>query len=444
MENQINIDGQNTQQIAENPVGQPVKVPPKTRTNYWMVSTVLLLSVVLLCGAWLLLSIKSKTPLSQQTSSTQGEIVPSKPVNSKFFLQGKIIYNKRGTAETTIVDFDRKQTFNTGIKAYFGEGDLSQMLSPDQSKILLPGEEVGPFNLSPISMMKNLFVKDVYALARDTQVHLFVVDLSNKQRQQIIGNFLVGLEGSRFVWIDDSSFCYKEIDVMRPTYKKFWRFDLAGNKNETKETNCPFPNPSESLVTQKYILDESTYQGGYESKIKNPDTNEEVILKPDSSCASVPQAVLSPDRERIAFACEPRKDELINKYIYILPVKDVFLRSYEKAIKIAYENDPYLQWIDDSQLLLTSAIGYKSAGEMWNTAEILLIRLDGSQQELVSRGTKITEGPIIAPEKNAFIYETIAEDNLNESRNGNEEIVIMSLDKRILYRIPGTHAKWIR
>lgn len=437
MENQIIAGNPNTQQVGQNPIGHPVGIPGKPKINYWMILAVLLLAILLMGGVWFILS-------SRQTTFTQKKIGPPKPTDSKSILEGKIIYNKSGTAETTIVDFDRKQTFNTGIKAYFGDGSLSQMLSPDQSKILLPGEEVNPFNLSPISLTKKFFVEEVFAFARDSQVHLYLVDLSNKHRQQVNGDFLVGSGSSRFVWTDNSSFCYKEIDIMRPTYKKFWEFDLDGSKKETTEIDCPFPNLPANPITQKYILDKSTHQGGYETKIKNPDTNEEVLLKPDSNCAFVPQAVLSPNEERIAFACELGKNELINKYIYILPVKDVLLRSFEKAVKIAYENDPYLQWINNGQLLLKSAVGYKSVGEMWDTAKILLIKLDGSQQELIPQGTKITDGPVIAPEKNAFVYETIVEGKPNESREGNEEIVVMSLDKKVLYRIPGTYAKWIR
>ena len=444
MENQVNVGGQNTQQIEQNPINQPVQIPEKPKINYWTISIILLLAIILMGGVWFVLNTKSKISSNQQTTSTQEKIGSPKPTDSKSILEGKVIYKESVTGETKILDFDRKQTFSTGVKAYFGDSDLSQFMSPSRSKIILPGEVVGIFNSSSVSFLKNLLVKEAFAFLQDSKVHLFIVDLSKNQRQQIAGEFLIG-SGTRFVWLDDNYFCYKEIDVMRPTYKKIWQFDLAGDKKEVTETDCPFPNPPENPITQKYILDESTYQGGYETKIKNPDTNQEIILiKPDSNCAFVPQAVLSPNGERIAFACELGKNELINKYIYILPVKDVLLGSYEKAIKIGYENYSYIQWVDDGQLLLKSAVGYKSVGEMWDTAKIVLVKLDGSQQELVSKGTRITDGPIIAPKKNAFVYETIVEGKPNKSREGNEEIILISLNKKVLYRIPGTYAKWIR
>lgn len=444
MENQTNIGEQNTQKIGQNPMNPPAQIPEKQRINYWIISAILFLAISLMGGVWYVTNTKSKISSNQLITSNQENISSPKPTDSKPNLEGKIIYNKRITGESTILDFDHKLTVNTGIKAYFGDSDLSQLVSPNRSKIILPGDEINAFGSSPLSLIKNLFVKEAFAMARDTHAHLFVVDLSTKQRQQVIGDFLVGSGGSRFAWLDDDSFCYKEIDVMRPTYKKFWEYDLAGSRKETTEADCLFPNPPVSLITQKYILNESTYEGGYETKIKNPDTNEEVILKPDSNCAFVPQAVLSPNEDRIAFACELGKNELINKYIYILPVKDVLLGSYEKAVKIGYENDPYLQWVDDEQLLLKSAVGYKSVGEMWDTAKIVLVKLSGGQQELVPKGTKITDSPIIAPKKNAFVYETIVEGKPNESKEGNEEIVVMSLNKKVLYRIPGTYAKWIR
>ena len=73
MENQINMGDQNTQQIGQKPVSQPVEIPEKSRINYWVISTILLLAVVLLGGVWFLLNIKNgKIPSSQQTNSTQG------------------------------------------------------------------------------------------------------------------------------------------------------------------------------------------------------------------------------------------------------------------------------------------------------------------------------------------------------------------------------------
>ncbi len=42
MENQVNVGDQNTQQVGQNPVSQPMQIPEKPKINYWMVSTLIL------------------------------------------------------------------------------------------------------------------------------------------------------------------------------------------------------------------------------------------------------------------------------------------------------------------------------------------------------------------------------------------------------------------
>ncbi|MBU1104502.1 hypothetical protein KJ664_01210 [Patescibacteria group bacterium] len=54
MENQINIGDQNAQQTGQNPVNQHVQIPEKSKINYWMISTIILVIVVLLGGFYIL------------------------------------------------------------------------------------------------------------------------------------------------------------------------------------------------------------------------------------------------------------------------------------------------------------------------------------------------------------------------------------------------------
>lgn len=72
MENQINVDDQNTQQIGQNAANQPVQSPEKPKLNYWIISTFLLLIILLSGGVWLILNTRSKT------SSYQQSIAPTK------------------------------------------------------------------------------------------------------------------------------------------------------------------------------------------------------------------------------------------------------------------------------------------------------------------------------------------------------------------------------
>jgi len=46
MENQTNVSDQNTQQIGQNPVSQPVQIPEKPRINYLIISLVVLICFV--------------------------------------------------------------------------------------------------------------------------------------------------------------------------------------------------------------------------------------------------------------------------------------------------------------------------------------------------------------------------------------------------------------
>lgn len=47
MKNQVNIGDQNAQQIGQNPVSRSAQTPEKSKVNYWMISTLILVSVVM-------------------------------------------------------------------------------------------------------------------------------------------------------------------------------------------------------------------------------------------------------------------------------------------------------------------------------------------------------------------------------------------------------------
>lgn len=72
MENQINVVDQNTQQIGQNPASQPVQIPEKPKFNFWMIST--LVSVTLLFGifGWNIFSaINKANPSGSNINLTQ-------------------------------------------------------------------------------------------------------------------------------------------------------------------------------------------------------------------------------------------------------------------------------------------------------------------------------------------------------------------------------------
>lgn len=50
MENQVNVGDQNVQPVGQNPVNQPIPMPKKRQVNYWMISTILLIVILVLGG----------------------------------------------------------------------------------------------------------------------------------------------------------------------------------------------------------------------------------------------------------------------------------------------------------------------------------------------------------------------------------------------------------
>jgi len=52
MENQINAGDQNTQQIGQNPVSQPMQLMEKPKVNYWMIITFVLLIILVVGGMY--------------------------------------------------------------------------------------------------------------------------------------------------------------------------------------------------------------------------------------------------------------------------------------------------------------------------------------------------------------------------------------------------------
>lgn len=71
MENQINVDDQNTQQIAQNFNSQPIQTPEKPKINYWVISTVFLFILLMTCGGWIVLNSKNKSSSQQPPANIQ-------------------------------------------------------------------------------------------------------------------------------------------------------------------------------------------------------------------------------------------------------------------------------------------------------------------------------------------------------------------------------------
>ena len=77
MENQIKADKQNTQQIGQNPLSQPVLTPEKPKTNYLLIGGVVLVCFVLFGFGGYFLGKKSSSLPLQQSTDQQYQITPT-------------------------------------------------------------------------------------------------------------------------------------------------------------------------------------------------------------------------------------------------------------------------------------------------------------------------------------------------------------------------------
>lgn len=82
MENQINVGDQNTQQIGQNPVVQPVQIPENPKVNYWMISIIALLFLLLGTGGFLLVN-RDRDRTAPNFSSNQGVPAPTTTVENQ-------------------------------------------------------------------------------------------------------------------------------------------------------------------------------------------------------------------------------------------------------------------------------------------------------------------------------------------------------------------------
>lgn len=76
MQNQINVGDQNNQQIGQNPVNQPATIEEKPKINYWMISTVALV-VVLVVISIFTFSLINNQKLISGTKITDTNLIPS-------------------------------------------------------------------------------------------------------------------------------------------------------------------------------------------------------------------------------------------------------------------------------------------------------------------------------------------------------------------------------
>lgn len=102
--------------------------------------------------------------------------------------------------------------------------------------------------------------------------------------------------------------------------------------------------------------------------------------------------------------------------------------------------------INENETLIKTDDGIYPLGNRWESTSIILKNDKSNQQKiLVAKGSQLvtSETFILAPLKNAFLFETVKQGKTKMEKTGNEEIEVMSLDGEVLLRVPGTYATWI-
>jgi len=146
MENQINVGDQNTQQIGQNLASQPAQIPEKPKKNYWMISTILLLVILVGGMVWFGINLKSKSKLSsnqqittpgltnQATTQPSQQIIKSLPV--ALFMQINLPdYPKHKNGSIILSSFDTQSGLKNEILNLDACYNLPSTLSPDKTKM---------------------------------------------------------------------------------------------------------------------------------------------------------------------------------------------------------------------------------------------------------------------------------------------------------------------
>lgn len=117
MENQINVGDKNSQQIDQDPVKQSVQIPEKPRVNYWMISTIVLVFLLLRMVGIYVLSQKaiddnvslttsnqlSKTPLYNESSGGSQDAEQGINQSAPYVSPTQIVGQKQLESSPTII-----------------------------------------------------------------------------------------------------------------------------------------------------------------------------------------------------------------------------------------------------------------------------------------------------------------------------------------------------
>lgn len=219
MENQINVGDQNTQQIGQNPVNQPpaTLVPEKPKINYWMITAVVLITVLVTGGVFYFLNTKKeitqysiqKPPQFQPTISppTKDTKISTK-TNDFLYTQdnqlwlGKTDVNgtKPGVQKLTDQTTNYVLSNSRTKVAYVSSGYLKVRTIPSNEEITLqklipdsyPQEIPEPEYIRAIGNIAWSIddTKLAFVGSNDSQADIYTIDIDGKNLKRITNNKL--------------------------------------------------------------------------------------------------------------------------------------------------------------------------------------------------------------------------------------------------------------
>lgn len=247
MENQTNMGDQNTQQIGQNPISQSTQIPEKPKINYWIVSTIVLVILLVLAatgGSYYIYKISRSNITSRPTATAPSEITLTTTMTAQKF------------SDETHIQFEYPSSWKVGKFEHFPEMFTLQpaenFVPESQSNSILISisnhclntQCLTVFNLD--DMVKNMGAK-IISQARAKNVDGYKVTLSDGK----IGYMFI--KGPDFVMLSTNKHM-AEMEQIIPTLQLLASDSVeAGASKAYNSGNFTLKYPSNWKVSTKQI-----------------------------------------------------------------------------------------------------------------------------------------------------------------------------------------------
>lgn len=307
MQNQINVGDQNSQQTGQDPVGQPVVIEEKSKTNYWMISTIVLVVVLLAIGVFTF-SLINNQKLKSGTKISDTNLIPSSQPSIPTQVEQSI---KWLTYTNTKYNF-LKFKYPEGSVINFEE-DTKNQIEGCFSLILQYQEMILDINrLCGIGGMPSLY-DSLYTIiaGNDYEGVGKVVENDPSNNQKIIHYFGYSNGAQQFggFLIDTAGFNFKMPSSAQSKYEPIADIIATSARNKV---------PNKQEVPAKMYRQEGAVIG------VNSDKTEYTILKADSTKKErIETAIINPTGEYLAITIFIGQGPDSYLYLYNLKFKRI-------------------------------------------------------------------------------------------------------------------------